>query len=114
MAFVRSFKLDPQYFRSAGVGLVATAVGLGSLEVMVDLFHFTPEQVNLPTLFFGTLVQFIGHRYFVFQAFHAQVLSQMLSFAVVETVAFFLNALLFQFLVAQGGIHFITARLLGS
>jgi putative flippase GtrA len=69
-----------------------------------------PTQANLPSLFAGSTLQFLGNRYWVFRAGHRPLGKQLLLFVVAEAIAFFLNWLGFDLLVRHTSIYYPLAR----
>lgn len=100
--------------RSMAVGGAATVVGLGGLWLLVDVFHFTPAQANVPTLLAGSLMQFIGNRQWAFAGTTGKLTLQMPIFFGLEFVAFLFNAGLFELQTRYLGWHYLVARVLAT
>ncbi len=96
-----------------GVGGVATLVDLATLTFLVEALHLTPSLANLPALFAGASVQFLGCRHVVFDAKDGSISRQFLAFAGVELVTLTLNALLFQALLGLA-LPYLFARLIAT
>lgn len=100
--------------RSVLVGGAATLIDLGVLALLVEVAHLPATMANVPALLVGALVQFLGCRYFVFEAQGADLRKQAGGFAAVEVATLALNGLVFHALVA--GLHapYVVARPLGT
>jgi putative flippase GtrA len=101
-------------FRSAVVGLLATASDLGSLLLLIHGVGLTKRAANVPSLLPGLLIQFVGNKLFAFDDRSREIVRQGSRFFLIELVAFGLNVLLFDMLVTLTPIHEILARLLGT
>ncbi len=101
-------------FRSAAVGLVATACDLGSLMLLIYVCGFSKRGANIPSLLPGLLVQFIGNKFFAFEDRSRAIVKQGTLFFAIEIVAFALNVLLFDVLVEMTQLHEIAVRLVGT
>jgi putative flippase GtrA len=99
-----------RFAKTAIVGGTATALDLLLLVVLVDGHVLTPEQANFPSLFAGSAVQFLGNRYWVFQAQDRPWGRQLLGFAIAEGISFGLNWLGFDLLVKHTAIYYPLAR----
>ncbi|MCI0463840.1 MAG: GtrA family protein [Gemmataceae bacterium] len=100
--------------RSCAVGVVATAVDLGSLFLLVHVFGCPAELANVPTLIPGLLVQFFGNKFFAFRDHSPQLRRQGSLFALVEAGAFVLNVIVFHLIVTLTAVHYLAARMLGT
>jgi putative flippase GtrA len=87
------------FLRSGAVGILATVCDLGSLALMVRVFGWTPEASNIPSLFLGMVVMFVGNKYFAFQDRSPEVVKQGGKFLAIEIVGIALNALFFHLMV---------------
>ena len=101
-------------FRSAAVGLLATASDLGSLMLLIHAVGLSRRVANIPSLLPGLVVQFFGNKFFAFDDRSKAVVKQGAFFFLIELVAFAFNVLLFDLLVCLTPIHEIPARLLGT
>ena len=103
-------------FRSAAVGLLATASDLGSLMLLIHVVGLHPDlgHANVPSLLPGLLVQFVGNKLFAFDDRSQALVKQGSRFLLIEAVAFALNVILFDVLVSMTPIHEVLARLLGT
>lgn len=99
-----------RFAKTAIVGGTATALDLILLVVLVKGHLLTPEQANLPSLFAGSAVQFLGNRYWVFQAADRPWGRQLLGFMIAEAISFGLNWLGFDLLVRHTDIFYPLAR----
>jgi putative flippase GtrA len=99
-----------RFTRTVIVGGTATALDLLLLVVLVRDEMLTPEQANLPSLFAGSAVQFLGNRYWVFQAQDRPWGRQLVGFFVAEAISFGLNWLGFDLLVKHTSIYYPLAR----
>jgi putative flippase GtrA len=101
-------------FRSALVGILATASDLSSLMLLIHVVGLSRRAANIPSLLPGLVIQFIGNKYFAFEDKSKAIVKQGSVFFAIEMVAFGLNVLLFDLLVNLTPIHEIPARLLGT
>jgi len=99
---------------SAAVGLLATVSDLVSLTLLVEWAALTPDQANLPSLALGSLIQFFGHRHYVFRAWDGRLSRQVVLFALAEAGGVGLNALAFHWIVNATTIPFQLVRVLGG
>lgn len=100
--------------RSAGIGLLATAVDLAVLALLVEVAGLTPAWANGPALLAGAVVQFIGCRYLVFSASAGSLKKQLLGFGVTEAATLALNAVAFHLLVTLTPVPYPLARPIGT
>jgi putative flippase GtrA len=100
--------------RSVLVGGAATLIDLGVLALLVEVAHLPATAANVPALLVGALVQFLGCRYFVFEAGAADLRKQAGGFAAVEVATLALNGLAFHALVAGLHVPYAAARPLGT
>jgi putative flippase GtrA len=82
-------------FRAGLAGLFATGADLLVLSTLVTLAHWTPRAANVPALFVGGVVNFIGNRGYAFRARQGNVAKQAVGFSAVELVALGLNGVLY-------------------
>ncbi len=99
------------FSKSALVGLSATAADLFALFVMVEWFSIQTQWANVPALFIGIGIQFLGNKFYAFQNTDEAWLKQGLLFSLVETGALLVSAALFHFAVVVNGLPYITSRL---
>ncbi|MFO0967746.1 MAG: GtrA family protein [Gemmataceae bacterium] len=92
------------FLRSGIVGLLATVSDLGSLAMMVRVFGWSPQAANVPSLFLGLIVIFVGNKYFAFRDRSRGVLKQGGKFLLIEIGAILLNILFFHLLVTFTGL----------
>ena len=114
---MKSFLLKLNQLRlshSVLVGALATFVDLGTLALLVQGMGLSPSQANIPSLTLGSLIQFFGHRHFVFKAWDGKLSRQALLFALTEFAGVGLNAVAFHFLVQLTPIHYAAARPIGG
>jgi putative flippase GtrA len=89
--------------RSGGAGSLATVADMGSLWVMVSCFGVGAIPARVPALVFGSIVMFLGNKYFVFQHRSAHNLArETILFAVVQAIGIALTNWLFRTLL---GLH---------
>jgi putative flippase GtrA len=112
-ARARLVSLAKRLVSGVGVGGVATLVDLATLTLLIEALHLTPSHANLPALFAGASIQFLGCRHVVFDATDGSMSRQFLAFSGVELVTLTLNALLFQALISVA-LPYIFARLLAT
>jgi putative flippase GtrA len=97
------------------IGCFATAVDVAVLTFLVQSFELTPQQANIPSLFVGSFVQFLGNRYVSFQgASQGSIFKQITGFFLAELAALTLNAILFYGLVTWTPISYAIARLIST
>ena len=77
--------------RGALVGVVATVVDLGVLQLLIVGCGLGPGAANAPALLAGLLVQFFGNKHFAFRDTSGASRRQGAHFAAVEAVTFALN-----------------------
>jgi len=109
----RTSRLLRRLVSGIGIGGVATLIDLATLTLLVEALHLTPSHANLPALFAGACVQFLGCRHVVFNARDGSISRQFLAFAGVELVTLTLNALLFQLLIGVA-LPYVFARLIAT
>jgi putative flippase GtrA len=102
------------FSKTALVGGLATVMDVGVLTLLVQGFLLTPRAANFPSLFVGSLIQFLGNRYFVFKAGGREFGRHAVGFVSTEFIAFFLNGVSFDVLVHWTSINYVLARLLGT
>lgn len=115
MRLFREFKKSSgeiwSFFKSAGLGGVATAGDLLTLTLLVEGFGASSSVANIPSLLVGALIQFVGCRHLVFRgAQKGSIQRQLLGFSLVEAGALTMNALGFQLLVAFTPVPYLLAR----
>ncbi len=88
-----------RFAKSAIVGITATLVDLGVLEILVRVFHVEAPTAKIFSFLVALTVQFFGNRTFTFHATGGSLRRQVLLFCAVESVTLFLNWLIFRFLV---------------
>lgn len=97
---------------SGAVGVAATIVDLASLTVLVEAAGLPPRAANVPALAAGVLVQFAGNKWLAFRDRSPDLARQGALFLLVETLAFALNAMLFDHLTGAGRVPYLPARVL--
>jgi putative flippase GtrA len=106
-------RLTPRIaIRSASIGVVATFVDLLSLAIAIEVCHASPTAANIPALSFGVLAQFLGNKIFAFEDRSPAWGAQGALFFLVEAIAFGLNTVLFDRLIAGTGLPYIAVRLM--
>lgn len=102
-----------QAVQSLSVGGTASLANFGLLALLVEKFHFLPQEANLPTLLLGSLIQFWGHRHWVFYSRAGMSKNsgyQLRRFIAGEIVSCFFGNLLFNFFTENSQGHYILAR----
>jgi putative flippase GtrA len=99
-------------FRSAGVGLLATATDLVALAVLVSGFHLSPRVASLPALALGIGVQFVGNKLFAFEDRSKAWMRQGMQFLAVESLGFVANLVLYDLAVTHFRLPYLALRLL--
>ena len=84
-----------ELLRAGVAGALATGADVGTLTVLVALFHVAPRAASVPALVVGGVVNFVGNRHFAFKATSGPLLAQAIGYAAVELVALALNGLLY-------------------
>ena len=97
--------------KSFAIGLLSTVVDLLVLAIAVEVCHVSPSAANVPALSFGVLAQFIGNKVFAFDDRSRDWARQGALFFAVEAIAFALNTVLFDRLIAWTSIPYLAARL---
>jgi putative flippase GtrA len=98
--------------RSAGVGVVATAVDVLMLLFLVRGCGLTAVQANLPALLVGITVQYLGNKYVAFGDTSRDHLRQGSLFALVEVGTLALNAIGFHLMVTFTRVPYPLVRIL--
>jgi putative flippase GtrA len=97
--------------KSTGIGLIATAVDLLVLATLVEIAGIPAAAANVPALAFGVLAQFLGNKLFAFEDRSSAWAEQGARFFAVEAIAFALNTILFDRLIAWTALPYLVARL---
>lgn len=103
-----------RFAKSLLVGGVATLADFVALTALIELAHVRETVANVPALFVGALVQFIGCRHLVFQAARGHLGKQLLGFALVEVATLALNGVAFHLLVTLADAPYWLARPIGT
>jgi putative flippase GtrA len=83
--------------RSGAAGVLATVTDLGVLWGLVALAGMTPVRAGVPALVLGSIVMFLGQKYFVFGARAAKTLwRETVLYAAVQVVGIVLTSWLFK------------------
>lgn len=99
------------FSRSAIVGVTATLADLISLFLMVDIFSIPTQWANVPALFIGIMIQFLGNKFYAFENREQAWVEQSILFFIVEAGALALNAGLFHFAAVVHNVPYLLARL---
>ena len=87
--------------RSGGAGVLATAAQFGTLWLLVAFGGMGPVRANVPALVFGSVVMFLGQKYFVFEARATKGLwLETILYAIVQVVGIALTSWLFKVFLA--------------
>jgi putative flippase GtrA len=82
--------------RSGAAGILATATDTGVLVALVSLGGVSPQVAGWPALVLGSIVMFLGQKYFVFEARAAHTLwRETLLYALVQVVGIVLSSWLY-------------------
>ena len=114
---ISSRPLSKSFQKSAVVGLAATLTDLGMLALLVHGLGVSPALANVPALFLGVMVQFVGNKLWAFEdrsTEPAALMRQGSLFLAVEVIAFALNALLFHLTAVVLGVPALAARVVVS
>ena len=83
--------------RSGAAGVLATATDLGVLWALVTFAGMSPVRAGVPALILGSIVMFLGQKYFVFEARAASTLGrETVLYAVVQVVGILLTSWLYK------------------
>ena len=86
--------------RSGAAGILATVADLGTLTTLVSIVGLSATRASVPALVAGSIVMFIGHKYFVFGARTASTLwRETVLFAAIQIGGIALSAWIFQALL---------------
>jgi len=107
-------RLNSGFIKTLITGGLASVSDLGTLAILVSGLGLSPQVANIPSLGFAVVIQFVGNRYFAFNAAHGRLDRQLTGFIIVEIISFLLNAVLFHVLVSWFDLHYTLARLLGT
>ena len=102
------------FSRSAGVGLVATALDFLALVALVSGVGLPPRVASLPALSLGIVVQFVGNKWLAFRDPSRDWLRQASTFLGIEALGFVCNAVCFDRLVALTPLPFVVCRVLST
>lgn len=82
---------------SGAAGVLATVADLGSLWVLVSLAGIAPVPARVSALVLGSIVMFLGQKYFVFDARQASTLGrETVLYAIIQVVGIALTTWLFK------------------
>ncbi len=84
-----------ELLRAGAAGIAATAVDVGTLALLVSVFHVDARVASIPALVAGGVANFVGNRYFAFRAKDGDFAKQALGYTAVEVVALALNGVLY-------------------
>ncbi len=110
----QSRRLLTRFFRSLGVGGIATLTDLLVLTLLVSGFGVHVRVASIPALTLGMLVQFVGNKRFAFRDRSREWVRQGVQFAGVELLGFAANAIAFDLLVTHTPMPYLVARCLGT
>jgi putative flippase GtrA len=100
-----------ELLRAGAAGVAATAIDLGTLALLVSVFHVDPRLASLPALVAGGIANFIGNRHFAFRAQEGDLRTQVFGYAITELVALALNGLLYdttlRLVPAAAGVYWL-------
>jgi putative flippase GtrA len=86
--------------RSGGAGTLATVADMGSLWILVKGFGIDPVPARVPALIVGSIVMFLGNKYFVFNQRSAQTLArEAIHFTIVQVVGIAVTYVVFKALL---------------
>lgn len=89
------------FARSALTGGAATLADLAVIAFAVGVLRVPAAAANVPALFAGAVVQFLGNRHFAFRATSGDVRRQAVLFVLSEAVTMLLNGALYHVVVTQ-------------
>jgi putative flippase GtrA len=101
--------------RSGGAGILATVADVGTLTLLVSVFGVEPVRASVPSLVFGSIVMFLGHKYFVFEQRSVSTLGrETVLFTVVQVVGIVISTWVYKVLLGLAPIfqsHYVLVRL---
>jgi putative flippase GtrA len=92
---VVTWKRIAELLRAGVAGIAATAADVGTLAILVSVFHVHPRAASIPALVVGGVVNFLGNRHYAFRARAGHIGKQAVGYTAVELVALALNGLLY-------------------
>jgi len=83
--------------RSGAAGILATATDIGVLSALVSFFGLSAAVAGIPSLILGSIVMFVGHKYFVFETRTASTLGrETVLYAIVQVVGIVITSYLYK------------------
>jgi putative flippase GtrA len=76
-------------------GAAATLVDLGTLALLVSVFHVNARIASIPALVLGGIANFLGNRHYAFRAAKGSFSRQAILYTIVEVMALAMNGLLY-------------------
>jgi putative flippase GtrA len=91
---------------------------IGTLTALVSVFGFTPERASVPALVAGSVVVFVGHKYFVFGAHDpATIWRETILFTLIQVIGIALSAWAFQAILGMSPrlqAYYVPVRLVAN
>ncbi len=100
--------------RSAGVGVLATALDFVTLIFLVSVLHVPARVASFPALGLGVIAQFIGNKRFAFRDESPDWLRQGACFLAIEALGFACNAFCFDRLLIVTHLPYVICRALST
>lgn len=91
MTLTRLQRHTPQILKFCVTGGLGAVVDLGTLRLLVEYGHLTPQLGSVFSTLLAVIVVFLGNKYFTFGDRSTGFLKQMSKFAVVYVFAYTLN-----------------------
>ena len=86
--------------RSGAAGILATVTDIGTLTILVSFAGVSPVVAGVPSLVLGSIVMFLGHKYFVFGARTTKTLwREVVLFTVVQAIGIAISTWVFKLLL---------------
>jgi putative flippase GtrA len=104
--------------RSGGAGILATVADVGTLTLLVSVFGMTPVIAGIPSLIFGSIVMFLGQKYFVFAQRSVTTLGrEAVLYTIVQAIGILVTAWVFKLLLGLSPLfagHYVLVRLVAN
>jgi putative flippase GtrA len=104
--------------RSGAAGILATVADVGTLTLLVSIFGIAPVIAGIPSLIFGSIVMFLGQKYFVFAQRSVTTLGrEAVLYAVVQAIGILVTAWVFKLLLGLSPLfagHYVLVRLVAN
>lgn len=102
------------FFRYAVVGVIGTAIDVGSLYVFVDLIHIPVLVATALSFLLAVVNNFVLNKHWTFQNKSSNVQKQFIKFLIVSVIGLLMTELLMALFVYGMGIWYLAAKLFTS